>query len=92
MATTGSQIGRRGLEKNAVFRGKYVIASSEAVTIQQVSSEKPILNSRSEWNQSVLPCLVTRLGNKEDELKKMEKELKEEKRIDDVIEESTKKG
>ena len=60
---------------------------SEAVTIQQVASEKPVLNSRSEWNQSALPCLVTRLGNKEDELKQIEKELKEEKRIDDEIEE-----
>ena len=31
--------------------------------------------------------MVTRLGNKEDELKKIEKELREEKRIDGVIEE-----
>ena len=41
----------------------------KAVKIQQTAKDKKILNSRSEWNQSALPSLVIKIGNKKNEIK-----------------------
>ena len=41
-----------------------------------------ILNSKSEWNQCSLPRLVTRMGDTENEIKNLEKELEEEKKVE----------
>ena len=59
----------------------------EAVTIEKESKTSEILNSKAEWNQCALPRLVTRIGNSEAELKELEKEVLEEKRMDEEIEE-----
>merc|ERR1712208_180892 len=59
----------------------------EAVTIEKESKTSEILNSKAEWNQCALPRLVTRIGNSEAELKELEKEVLEEKRRGEVIEE-----
>ena len=59
----------------------------EAVSISREAENHTILNSRSEWNQCALPRLTTRMGDMEDEVKKWEKELKEEKEKEDKIEE-----
>ena len=58
----------------------------EAVKIQQEASDS-ILNSRSEWNQSSLPRLTTRIGDLEQEVKEYEKELRIEKEKEEKIEE-----
>ena len=58
----------------------------EAVTIERESKESEILNSKSEWNQCQLPRLVTRIGNKEEELKILEKEMEEDKKLNDEVE------
>ena len=58
----------------------------EAVTIDRESKESEILNSKAEWNQCQLPRLVTRIGNKEEELKNLEKEMEDEKKVNDEIE------
>ena len=58
---------------------------SEAVLIKETASKKKILNSKSEWNQCALPSLVTKLGNRETELKEIERELREEKMLDDEL-------
>ena len=59
----------------------------EAVTIHQGSDENQLLNSKSEYNQSALPRLVTRLGDREAEIKEFEKELRKEKEDEERIEE-----
>ena len=61
---------------------------SEAVLITaEAAKNQKILNERSERSQSALPSLVSRIGSKEAEIKAFEKEIEEEKKIDDVIEE-----
>ena len=59
---------------------------SEAVKIQEESSNRNILNSKAEWNQSSLPRLVTRMGNEDEEFKKLEKERQIEKKKDEEFE------
>ena len=59
----------------------------EAVTIERESKATEILNSKSEWNQSQLPRLVTRIGSREEERKELERELEEERKIENKIEE-----
>ena len=59
---------------------------SEAVNIQEESSNRNILNSKAEWNQSSLPGLVTRMGNEDEEFKKLEKERQIEKKKDEEFE------
>ena len=59
---------------------------SEAVTIEKVAKSSKILNSRSEWNQCQLPRLITRMGNQESEIRELEKELLEEKKIEEELE------
>ena len=75
-----------GMFVTAFKRTAFERQISEAVKIRQAASSKIVLNSRSEWNQSALPSLVTRIGNKEDELKMIEKELRDEKKLEDEIE------
>ena len=48
----------------------------EAVLIQKEAKNHTILNSKSEWNQSAIPRLATRLGDLE--VWEMEKELRKE--------------
>ena len=58
----------------------------EAVTIERESKTSEIVNSKAEWNQCSLPRLVTRIGNKEEEIREFEKEMMEEKKREDQIE------
>ena len=58
----------------------------EAVTIAREASKGEILNSKSEYNQCVLPRLVTRIGDTEKEFKEWEKQLKDEKEKEDEVE------
>ena len=46
-----------------------------------------LLNSKAEYNQSSLPRLVTRIGDREAEKKQWEKEIRIEKEEDERIEE-----
>ena len=59
---------------------------NEAVTIDRESKTTEILNSKSEWNQSQLPRLVTRIGNPNEELKRLENEIAEEKKVEEELE------
>ena len=45
----------------------------QAVMIERISKNTEILNSKSEWNSSALPRLVTRMGTQEEDLKKTRK-------------------
>ena len=58
----------------------------EAVTIEKESKKCEILNSKAEWNQYALPRLVTRMGDRETEVRGLEEELRKEKKIEDEIE------
>ena len=58
----------------------------EAVEIEKESESELILNSKSEYGNSTIPRLVTRNGNKESEMRELEKEMKEEKAKDEAIE------
>ena len=60
---------------------------SEAVTIQKEAEKSSILNSKAEYNSCCLPRLVTRLGDRESEIKEFEKEILEERKADEIIEE-----
>merc|ERR1712240_388930 len=59
----------------------------EAVTIQQEAQGGELLNSRSEYNQTTLPRLVTRIGDRETEMKEWEKQIRNEKDYEEKIEE-----
>ena len=59
----------------------------EAVHIQQGAETGNILNSKSEYNQSSIPRLVTKIGDKETEMKEWEKEIKTEKEKEEKLEE-----
>ena len=58
----------------------------EAVKIREAAQTSNILNSRSEWNQSSLPSLVMKISNREQALKEIEKEIREEKIMEEKIE------
>ena len=59
----------------------------EAVVIEREAKTNPnILNSKSEWQNSALPRLVTRKGNMEEELKNIENEIKKDKDKDEEFE------
>ena len=58
----------------------------EAVEIEKESESEMILNSKSEYGNSTIPRLVTRNGNKEIEMRELEKEMKVEKAKDEAIE------
>ena len=60
---------------------------SGAVKIKnEASNTSNILKSKAEYPQLVLASLVTRIGNKEQEIKAFEKEIKEDKKLEDEIE------
>ena len=59
----------------------------EAVTIETEARRNDILNSKSEWNQCSLPILVTRIGDREAEIRAFEKEMEEDKKKESEIEE-----
>ena len=59
----------------------------EAVRIQEGAEPGEILNSKAEYNQSALPRLVTRLGDREKEMKEWEKEKLIEKEKENKLEE-----
>ena len=59
----------------------------EAVHIQQNIEDGVLLNSKAEYNQSSLPRLVTRIGDREAEKKQWEKEIRIEKEEEERIEE-----
>ena len=59
----------------------------EAVHIQQGVDEGVLLNSKAEYIQSSLPRLVTRMGDREAEIKQFEKEIRIEKEDNERIEE-----
>ena len=58
----------------------------EAVSIEQISNDREILNSKSEYNNCSIPRLVTRIGDSEKEIKEYEKELRIEKEKDEKLE------
>ena len=58
----------------------------EAVKIREAAQTSNILNSRSEWNQSSLPSLVMKISNREQALKEIEKEIREEKIMEEKVE------
>ena len=59
----------------------------EAVAIEKKAKEGEILNSKCEYNQTTLPRLITRIGDKETEMKEWEKELRKEKEAEEKMEE-----
>ena len=59
----------------------------EAVQIQEGAELGEILNSKAEYNQSALTRLVTRLGDREKEMKEWEKEKLIEKEKENKLEE-----
>ena len=61
----------------------------KAVSITREAKKQELLNSKAEYNQQSLPRLITRIGDKEKEIKEWEKEKKEEK--DDIIEQKIRK-
>ena len=68
------------------LRSSFERQIEEAVQIERIAKSGEILNSRSEYNNCTLPRLVTRIGDSNEEFKKLEKEQKELKEIDDKIE------
>ena len=54
---------------------------AEAVVIQNEAEKTELLNSKSEYNSSCLPRLVTRIGDKE-----WEKALEKEKKAEEIVE------
>ena len=73
--------GKWGMLITRYKRSAFERQIDEAVTIERESKNSEILNSKSEWNQSQLPRLVTRIGNKKTERNALEKELEEEKKL-----------
>ena len=59
---------------------------AEAVEIEKENNRSELLNSKSEYNQSTLPRLVTRIGDTEKEMKDLEKEMEEEKLVEEMLE------
>ena len=59
----------------------------EAVTIERKAKEGEILNSKCEYNQTTLPRLITRIGDREAEIKEWEKEIRKEKEYEEKMEE-----
>ena len=59
----------------------------EAVTIERKAKEGEILNSKCEYNQTTLPRLITRIGDREAEIKEFEKEIRKEKEYEEKMEE-----
>ena len=59
----------------------------EAVTIERKAKEGEILNSKCEYNQTTLPRLITRIGDREAEMKEWEKEIRKEKEYEERMEE-----
>ena len=59
---------------------------NEGVKIEKESKTSEILNSKAEWNQSQLPRLITRVGNTDEELKSLEKELETERKMEEKLE------
>ena len=58
----------------------------EAVSISKEAERGEILNSKSEYSQSSLPRLVTKISSKNEEYRELEKEIKIEKEKEDIIE------
>ena len=61
----------------------------EACKIQENRVKHTLLNSKSEYNRSAIPRIVTQLGERED--KKSRKEKEEEKKREDILEDKIKR-
>ena len=76
-----------GMKVIKYMRSAFERQIEEAVTIERKAKEGDILNSKCEYNQTTLPRLVTRIGDKESEMKEWEKELRKEKHYEEKMEE-----
>ena len=75
-----------GMFVRKFVRNSFERQIEEAVSIERERKTCNILNSRSEYNQSCLPRLETRLGDPEQEFKEWEAEVKAEKEKDEKLE------
>ena len=75
-----------GMFVRKFVRNSFERQIEEAVSIEREKHTCHILNSRSEYNQSCLPRLETRIGDPEKLFKEWELEMKAEKEKDEKLE------